>query len=181
MARPLAAQASPPGDARLNRPAPEAASSERVSQRAPKAPAKPQPRGLVERAKTALVTLALVLVPAGGTAAGGAAAGVAAVGFAAEVSAVASLTNLGVTALAVVGVIVGAVVGVVVLNATGGLYISSVADFIGTMQTASFGNEFGDSMLDIVILIVSIVAPFALLGLAISVIVLRHRGGKGTT
>lgn len=125
-------------------------------------------RHLKEKVNAMLAMLLLVVSASAGTAGAGAA-------FAADVAGTGALANLGGVALGIAAVVIGAVVGVVLLNATADLYIDSVAGLIGTLSTASFGTTFGDSMLDIVVLIVSIVAPFALLGLAIAVIVLKGR------
>lgn len=120
-----------------------------------------------ERAQALMAMLLLMVASTSGAAGAGA--------LAADVAGTAALANLGGVALGIAAVVVGAVVGVVLLNATADLYIDSVAGLIGTLNTATFGTTFGDSMLDIVVLIVSIVAPFALLGLAIAVIVLKGR------
>lgn len=85
------------------------------------------------------------------------------------------------TVFIVIGAILAAVLGMVLLNAFAPLYFTSLSGLIGNLTGISTGSDIGDAILSIVVIIVSIVGPVAFLGLAVAVIAIKVRGGKGTS
>lgn len=153
------------------------------------AKAKPSPRqpagdARPNRLSSLLMVLLTALTPVSGPAVVGSlevaeAGAVLEAGFATDVAAEASFGAIGTIALVIVGTLLGAVVGMAVLNVTALLYITNLAGVIHIFATASTGSSIGDSMLRIGALVLGIIGPFALLGLAIAVIVVKYRGRKG--